>query len=151
MTTPIQRPNDRTLVLDRVLDAPRSAVWRCWSEPELLMQWHCPKPWQVTAAEMELRPGGRFNTVMEGPEGERFENKGAFLAVESGRHLTFTDAYTEGFVPSGSHFMTGFLTLEDAGQGRTRMIWGARHPSVETVQQHLEMGFEAGWNCQCRP
>jgi predicted 3-demethylubiquinone-9 3-methyltransferase (glyoxalase superfamily)/uncharacterized protein YndB with AHSA1/START domain len=146
MTTPIQRPDDRTLVLDRLLDAPRSSVWRCWSEPELLMQWHCPKPWQVTAAEMELRPGGRFNTVMEGPEGERFENKGAFLAVEPGRHLTFTDAYTEGFVPSGSHFMTGFLTLEDAGQGRTRMIWGARHPSVETVQQHLEMGFEAGWN-----
>ena len=146
MTTPMQRPDDRTLVLDRVLDAPRAAVWRCWSEPDLLMQWHCPKPWQVTAAEMDLRPGGRFNTVMEGPQGERFENTGSFLAVEPGRHLTFTDAYSEGFVPSGSHFMTGFLTLEEAGPGRTRMIWGARHPTVEATQQHLEMGFEAGWN-----
>ena len=146
MITPIQRPDDRTLVLERVLDAPRTAVWRCWSEPDLLMRWHCPKPWQVTAAEMDLRPGGRFNTVMEGPDGERVENTGSFLQVEPGRHLTFTDAYSEGFVPSGSHFMTGFVTLEEAGEGRTRMSWGARHPSVETVRQHLEMGFEAGWN-----
>ncbi|WPZ36449.1 SRPBCC domain-containing protein [Thalassobaculum sp. OXR-137] len=146
MTVPVQKPDDLTLVIDRVLDAPRSAVWRCWSEPDLMMQWYCPKPWQVTAAEMDLYPGGRFNTVMEGPDGERFDNVGSFLKVEPGRHLTFTDAYTEGFVPSGKHFMTGFLTLEEAEGGRTRMIWGARHSSVETVQQHLEMGFEAGWN-----
>lgn len=146
MTTSIQKPDDLTLILDRVLDAPRSAVWRCWSEPDLLMQWYCPKPWQVTAAEIDLHPGGRFNTVMEGPAGERFENFGSFLKVDPGRHLTFTDAYTEGFVPSGTHFMTGFLTLEEVEGGGTRMIWGARHPSVETTQQHLEMGFETGWN-----
>ena len=146
MTTPVKQPDDRTLVIDRVLNAPRSAVWRCWSEPELLMQWYCPKPWRTTAAEMDLRPGGRFDTAMEGPEGERHENVGSYLKVDPGRHLTFTDAYGEDFVPSGNHFMTGFLTLEEAEGGRTRMIWGARHPSVETSRQHLEMGFEAGWN-----
>ena len=146
MTAPVQKPDDRTLVIERILDAPRSAVWRCWSEPELLMRWYCPKPWRTTSADMDLRAGGRFDTVMEGPAGERHENVGSFLKVEPGRHLTFTDAYSEDFVPTGTHFMTGFLTLEEVEGGRTRMTWGARHPSVETSQQHLEMGFEAGWN-----
>lgn len=146
MTTPTQRPDDRTLILERVIDAPRSAVWRCWSEPELLMQWHCPKPWRVTAAELDQRPGGKFNIVMEGPDGERSGHSGCYLAVEPGRHLTFTDAYTEGFVPSDSHFMTGFVTLSQESGGGTRLVWGARHPTVEAAEQHLEMGFEQGWN-----
>jgi uncharacterized protein YndB with AHSA1/START domain len=35
------------LVLQRTLQAPRMAVWRCWTEPALMEQWFCPKPWCV--------------------------------------------------------------------------------------------------------
>lgn len=55
------------LVLDRVLDAPRAALWRCWTEPELLKQWFCPKPWFVSDVRMDLRPGGEFFALMSGP------------------------------------------------------------------------------------
>ena len=40
------------LTLDRVLDAPVAALWRCWSEPDLLKQWFCPKPSYVSEARM---------------------------------------------------------------------------------------------------
>ncbi|MCB1421313.1 MAG: SRPBCC domain-containing protein, partial [Nitratireductor sp.] len=36
-----------TLFIERTLAAPRSKVWRCWTEPELLEQWYCPRPWQA--------------------------------------------------------------------------------------------------------
>lgn len=146
MTAPIDRPDDLTLVLDRVLDAPRSAIWRCWTEPDLLMQWHCPRPWRVGAVDMDLRAGGRMNMVMEGPDGERIDCVGSYLEVVTGERLTFTDAYSEGFVPTARPFMTGFVTLEDAPAGRTRMVWGARHLDPEAVERHLAMGFETGWN-----
>lgn len=135
-----------TLTLDRTLAASRASVWRCWTEPELLKQWFCPKPWTVTHAEHDLRPGGRMNNVMQGPDGERFENQGIWLEIEPLQRLVFTDAFTEGFMPTAEPFMTGVVELEDAGAGRTRMRWSARHGTAEARERHLAMGWEAGWN-----
>jgi uncharacterized protein YndB with AHSA1/START domain len=133
------------LRLDLTLDAPRAAVWRCWTSESDLKEWYCPKPWRVEQAELDVRQGGKFNTIFAGPNGERHDNKGAFLSVERMRSLTFSDAYTEGFIPSGKHYMTGFVELSDAPGGKTRMIWGARHASEADKQQHLVMGFVEGW------
>lgn len=134
-----------TLVLERDIPAPRLAVWRCWTEPTLFKQWYCPKPWEVPESEMDLRPGGRMNTVMKGPDGTRMEVNGIFLEVIPQVRLTFTDAYTEGFIPAATSFMTGFVELSDAKNGGTKMIWGARHAKEEDLKAHLEMGFEQGW------
>lgn len=65
------------LTLDRVLDASVAKLWRCWTEPELLKQWFCPKPWYVSEARMDLRPGGEFYTLMNGPDGERIRKRPA--------------------------------------------------------------------------
>lgn len=147
MTQPTQQPEgEHSLTLVRTLAAPRSAVWRCWTETELLKQWFCPKPWTVPEADFDLRVGGRMNTVMAGPNGERFEGLGMWLAIEPMHKLVFTDAYTEGFVPTAQSFMTGVVELADAPNGHTHMTWSARHATAEAKAKHLEMGWEAGWN-----
>jgi predicted 3-demethylubiquinone-9 3-methyltransferase (glyoxalase superfamily)/uncharacterized protein YndB with AHSA1/START domain len=139
------RKEGLTLELAREIAAPRQALWRCWTDPELLKLWFCPKPWFVSEAEIDVRPGGRMNTVMNGPDGERFENVGMILEVIEGRRLTFTDAFSENYTPRDNAFMTGYVELTDIpGQG-TRMVWGARHANEATRDQHLEMGFEEGW------
>ncbi len=137
---------EHTLTVDRVIAAPRAAVWRSWTEADLLRQWYCPAPWRVAEADMDVRPGGRFNTVFAGPDGERMANVGSFLEVAPLRRLVFTDAFSEGFVPRPDSFMTGFVQLSDTDDGGTRMVWGARHPTAEQMAKHAEMGFEAGWN-----
>jgi uncharacterized protein YndB with AHSA1/START domain len=134
-----------TLVLDVTLDAPRAAVWRCWTQSALLKEWYCPKPWRVEAADLDMRPGGRFNTVFAGPAGERHDNKGMYLAVEPMARLVFTDGHTEGFIPAPKHFMTGFVEMSDEGDARTRMVWGARHATEDDAKAHLDMGFRDGW------
>lgn len=147
MATPIDvtPANEFELVIGRIIDAPRHAVWRCWTEEDLLKQWHCPRPWSVPEADFDLRPGGRFNTVFAGPDGERMENKGMWLEIVPEERLVFTDFYTEGYVPQGDGFMTGFVELSDTEDGKTCFIWGARHRNAETMKQHVEMGFEQGW------
>lgn len=136
----------KELVLDRVLDAPRDAVWRCWTDPKLLEQWFCPKPWYVTDVVLELHPGGEFSSVMHGPEGEEFPNTGVTLEVIEGRKLVFTDAFKPGWLPSGRPFMAAEVTLEDAGEGRTRYVATARHWTEEALKEHEAMGFHPGWN-----
>ena len=79
--------------LERVLDAPVEKVWRCWSDPKLLQQWFAPKPWTITAVDMDLRPGGKSNTVMRSPEGQEFPNAGVILEVVPERRIVMTDAF----------------------------------------------------------
>jgi uncharacterized protein YndB with AHSA1/START domain len=136
---------EHQLVLERVLDAPRENIWRCWTEPELLKQWFCPKPWFVSDVRMELRPGGEFFTVMNGPDGERFENPGVFLQVTEGERLVFTDAFEPGWHPNGKPFMVADVQFEDAGEGRTQYTARAMHWNAQTLKEHEDMGFHEGW------
>ncbi len=141
--------NELSISVD--IQAPRAVVWRCWTEAELLKQWYCPKPWRVTHADLDVRPGGRSNTVFEGPNGERHDNQGVYLEIAPGERLVFTDAFTEGFRPrDGAPFMTGFVHLADRPGGGTTMHWGARHWNAEDKSRHEAMGFHEGWNAAAR-
>ncbi len=136
---------NKSLVLERLLDAPRSAVWRCWAEPDLLEKWFCPKPWFVTDARLELQPGGAFHTVMNGPDGERVDNVGVVLDVEPFKRLVFTDAFSPGWRPSAEAFTTTHVSFEDAGAGKTLYRAQALHWSQEAADRHQAMGFQDGW------
>jgi uncharacterized protein YndB with AHSA1/START domain len=135
------------LSITRTIPAPRTAVWRCWTEPDLLKQWYCPKPWRVTEADIDVRPGGRANVTMQGPDGETNRWPGMYLEVVPQERLTFTDAMTEGYRPGPNKpFIVGHVTLKEAPGGETEMIWGARHWTEDAKADHEKMGFEKGWN-----
>lgn len=133
------------LTLERTLDAPPSKLWRCWTEPDLLKQWFCPSPWFVSEARIDLAPGGEFFSVMNGPDGERFENTGVILAVEPERRLVWTDAFRPGWVPNDKVFMTAHIGFEDTGDGQSLYRVRAMHWNEETLKQHEKMGFHEGW------
>ena len=123
---------------------PPGKVWAAWTTPEQLMQWFTPAPWKTTACDIDLRPGGRFRTVMEGPEGEKHDNTGCYLHVVPDRQIMWTDALTTGFRPSGGGFMTACITLTPTDTG-TRYVAHALHATPESRDQHEQMGFEQGW------
>lgn len=137
--------HSHTLVLQRMLDAPIEKVWRCWTEPELLEQWFCPKPWFVTNAVIDLKPGGECSCMMNGPDGEQFPNMGVFLAVEPMKRIVTTDAFRPGWIPTERAFMTAETIFADAGGGKTDYTARAHHWSAEAKAEHEEMGFHEGW------
>ena len=138
-------PANRELVLTRSLKAPRSAVWRCWTDPSLIVQWFTPPPWRTVHAEMDVRPGGSSLIVMRGPDGTEMPNPGIFLEVDPERRLVFTDAYNRAWEPAGKPFMTGILTFEDAPEGGTLYTAVVRHWSEADREAHEKMGFHEGW------
>lgn len=141
----------RDLLMSRDIDVAPAEVWRRWTTPALLMPWFCPRPWRVTACEIELRPGGRFRTRMEGPDGATHDMTGCYLEVDESLHrLTFTSALEPGFRPAvrtagGPPAMTATVVFAPHGDGGTRYTAIARHASAEDAQAHAAMGFEAGW------
>lgn len=140
-----QNNERRQLVLDRLLDAPRNAIWRCWTEDDLLKQWFVPAPWTISDVKTDVRPGGTNYFVMRSPEGEEFPNRGVYLEVIPNEKLVFTDAYTSAWKPSEKPFMTVEMTFKDEG-GKTRYIARAMHWTEEDRAAHEKMGFHEGWS-----
>ena len=139
---------DRELVLTRVIDAPREALYRCWTEPELLKQWFAPAPFTTPTAELDVRAGGSNFIVMQSPDGQAMPNHGVYLEVVPNQKIVFTDAYVKAWEPSPNPFMTVILTFQDAGAGQTRYTARVLHFTVEGRQRHEQMGFHQGWG-QC--
>ena len=133
------------LVLMREIEAPREKIFRAWTDPDLLKEWFCPKPWGVSHAELDVRAGGASLIVMSGPNGEVVENRGVYLDIVPNEKLVFTDAFTTAWVPSEKPFMTGIILLEPLGDGRTKYTAIARHWTDEDKRTHEAMGFHEGW------
>ncbi|MEJ8308703.1 SRPBCC family protein [Agrobacterium larrymoorei] len=133
------------LILMREIDATPEKIFRAWTDPELLKQWFCPKPWRVSHAELDVRAGGTSVIVMNGPNGEEVENRGVYLEVVPNEKIVFTDAFKTAWVPSEKPFMTGIVLLEPLGDGRTKYTAMARHWTEEDKKAHEAMGFHEGW------
>lgn len=132
--------------LSRIVNAPRALVWRAWTDPALLRQWWCPKPWMVTDCRLDPQAGGEFYTLMRGPDGKESPVHGCFLEVRDQEKLVWTELMTAGFrpVPTPPFGFVAVVTLEDWGS-RTRYTVRAMHTSADSRRQHEEMGFYDGW------
>ncbi|MDB5820945.1 MAG: polyketide cyclase [Rhizobacter sp.] len=135
---------EHVLTLTRLIDVPRDKLYRCWTEPALIVQWFTPPPWKTVQAVVDVRAGGTSLITMEGPDGMRMANPGVYLEVVPNERLVFTDAFTSAWIPSAKAFMVGILTFEDEG-GKTRYTATVRHWSAEDKAMHEQMGFDAGW------
>ena len=141
----ITAESERELVLTRLLDVPRHKLFRCWTEPQLMVRWFTPPPWKTVHAEVDLRAGGSSFVLMRGPEGQEMPNRGVYLEVVPNEKLVFTDAYISAWEPSANPFMTATLTFEEAGNGKTHYTARVRHWTAEACETHRKMGFYEGW------
>lgn len=140
------------LSFERIVDVPPALVWKAWTQPEHLKPWFCPLPWKTIGCEIDLRPGGRFYTVMQSPEGKQFPGTGCYLEVIENARLTWTNALLPGFRPAplpkaeetGAFFFTATIALAPHGSG-TRYTATVRHGDETGYEKHKAMGFEQGW------
>ena len=140
------RAEVQDLVISRLVRAPRAALWRAWTEPDLLKEWWCPKPWTTEVRAFELRPGGAFLTYMRGPDGGTSDNPGCFLAIEPLSRIVFTSQLVGGWRPHTPWMsFTAVITLDDEGED-TRYVATVMHPDEATRARHEQLGFHDGWN-----
>ena len=123
-----------TLVVRRLLPAPREQVFAAWLDPVSLAQWMCPG--DVTSARVEIEPrvGGKLRIVMmRGQDG--IEHQGEYLLIEPPSRLSFSwiSAYTD--------LMPTVVTVELAERGaHTELVLMHRRLPAERVDAHRQ-----GW------
>jgi len=132
------------LTIERFIPVPRQTLWRCWIEPELIGQWACAAPWQVTQAVQELRAGGSRLVVMQGPRGQEVAQRGVYLDVVGGRRLVFTDAFVRAWVPSDKASAVTTVTFANAAGG-TQYRLEVAHWSAADRARHAATWARQGW------
>ena len=110
--------DDRTLLLERVFDAPIGLVWKCWTEPQHLTQWSAPRGFTIPHSEGDLRPGGKWRVQMRSPAGHDLWLGGAYREIVENKRLVMTHAWEEDGTPGHETLVT--VRFEALGR-RTRV------------------------------
>ncbi len=142
----------KDLVITRRFNAPRSLVWRAWTEPGLVMRWWGPKGFTAPVAKIDFRVGGKYLNAMRSPEGKDFWSTGTYLEIVPEERFVATDSFSDekgNVVPASYYGMTDPFPLElrvtvtlTVEKGATTMT--LRHEGMPPGEQS-EMA-KAGWN-----
>ncbi|EGD54569.1 SRPBCC domain-containing protein [Gordonia neofelifaecis] len=138
---------DLDLTVERVIRAPRDAVWRAWTDPDLLEQWWTPAPTRTRVDLLDVRPGGGFVTRMS-DDGDVYvpHNDAVFLVVEPGERLVFSNAITSQWRPASPApvAMAAEISFGEHPDG-TAYRAVVRHANPAERERHEELGFFDGW------
>jgi uncharacterized protein YndB with AHSA1/START domain len=120
-------PTTTALTITRVLDAPRSLVWKAWTDPAHVSRWWGPHGCTVSLDEADRRPGGSFRREMRTTEGALIVVTGTFEeVVPEQRIVTIGTLERPGSPPTTSR-MT--VTFEDRN-GKTELTIVQTGPDI---------------------
>jgi uncharacterized protein YndB with AHSA1/START domain len=140
MSDASQATFDRDLLITRVFDAPREAVFKAWTDPRHAVNWFGPKDYPATHMEMEVRRGGRwFSRLRSVEDGRELGVGGVFREITPPERLVFTFAWDEEGERGQEMLVT--LTFEDEA-GKTRFT--LRQEVFASVAERD--GHNFGWN-----
>lgn len=128
------------LEIDRLIDAPRSRVFKAWTEPEQMKAWFAPKPYQLVVKTMDFRVGGAYDMAMKGPAGEEFPFSGVYLELDPPARLVWNSQFPD--MPQGS--IVTVVTFTEEG-GKTRVRAKQTFSALSPTAKHAIAGAEEGW------
>lgn len=126
---------ERTMVIERVIKAPRSVVWGAWVNPETLPQWWGPEGYSCRTARIDLRAGGEWVFDMIGPDGTIYPNHHRYVEVRPEEGLAYTLLWGE----NGPKHADAWIAFEDMGDA-TRVTLGMVMNTAEEYQQAKGFG-----------
>jgi len=153
---------ENALVIERIFNAPRQAVWDALTKPEIMQKWWGPGGWSSPDFKMDFREGGKYHASMEGPmpDGKvvKVWSGGEYRKIVPMEKIVITDFFSNetgekirpdkaGMDPNFPDEMEVTFTFEDAGAGKTKLTIIYPKPDSEAaVKAMIASGMEEGWN-----
>jgi uncharacterized protein YndB with AHSA1/START domain len=133
-------PSDREIHVERIFNAPRERVWRAITDPVLVAQW-----WgrgnKLDVERMEVERGGHWRYV-EHADGQTHGFEGRYREVTPPERIVCTFEWDG--MPG--HTILETMTLEDLGDGRTKLVNTSLFFTTEERDGMLHSGMEQGMN-----
>ncbi len=87
--------NSEEFVYSRTFDAPRSLVWKVYTEAEHLAQWWGPKGFTWLSGTLDFKPGGVFHYGMRSPTGDEMWGKFNYREISKPDRIIFTNSFSD--------------------------------------------------------
>lgn len=143
----------------RSFAAPRALVWAAHTEAERLKRWWGPKGFTMTAATLDLRPGGLFHYGLETPGGQVLWGRFLYREVAAPERLVSVVSFSDEdggiarhpFVPSWPLEVLSTAVFTEDGAGRTALALTSVPLGASILEQRtfadgfasMTAGFEA--------
>lgn len=131
---------DRQLTITRLFDAPRSLVFKVWTQPEHFSRWLGPKDFTTIGCQMNVQVGGMYRACIRSPEGTDYWMQGIYREIVEPERLVFTFAWEdENSQPKHETLVT--VTFEEQGNKTLMTFQQAIFESIESRDSH-----NTGWS-----
>jgi uncharacterized protein YndB with AHSA1/START domain len=136
---------EREIAITRVFDAPRELVWKVWTEAAHIAQWWGPKGFTNTIHKMDVKPGGRWEFIMHGPDGVNYPNKVTYLEVQRPERLVYDHGdkgeltyfrVTVSFEDLGGKTKVSMQMLFETSKQRNKVV--EKFGAVEGLKQNMD-------------
>jgi len=145
-------PSDREVKVTRSFRAPRTLVYRAFTEPQLVRQWMLGPPgWSMPVCDMDVRVGGLYRWRWRSDQdGNEFGFAGTFREVQPPSRLVHTEAYDPGTVgggyPGEDAIVTTTLAEDDGVTTVTALIdFGSKEARDAAVKTGMTDGMEQSY------
>lgn len=126
---------ERTMVLERVIQAPRTLVWGAWMNPETLPQWWGPDGFSCRTTRIDLRTGGEWVFDMIAADGTVYPNHHRYGEVRAYERIGYTLLWGE----NGPKHADAWASFEDL-DGCTKVTLGMIFSTVAEFQEARGFG-----------
>jgi uncharacterized protein YndB with AHSA1/START domain len=138
-TTITAEPGTPFIDLERTFEAPRDALFRAHTDPDLLVQWLGPRRLTMVVDRYDVRDGGVWRYVHREDDGTEYGFHGVFHGTPS------VDGIVQTFEYEGA---PGHVSLDslvfDERDGRTTIRIHSVFQSVEARDAMVTNGMETG-------
>jgi uncharacterized protein YndB with AHSA1/START domain len=128
---------DRTMVLQRMIRAPRAAIWEAWMSPETLPRWWGPEGFSCRTKRIELRTGGEWVFDMIAADGTVYPNHHLYSEVQPRQRISYTLLWGE----NGAKHADAWASFDEQ-KGTTVVTLGMIFSSTAEYQNARDFGAE---------
>jgi uncharacterized protein YndB with AHSA1/START domain len=139
---------DREIVMTRVFNAPRTMVFKAFTQPELIRRWLLGPPgWSMPVCEIDLRVGGKYRYVWRNDaSGHEMGMGGVYREIVPPERIVATEKFDNPWYPGEA---VGTVALIEQS-GKTTLTQTIQYESREArnavLKSPMESGVAAGYN-----
>ncbi|MEU8183013.1 SRPBCC family protein [Micromonospora sp. NPDC049044] len=137
----VHTPGDREIVLSRLFDAPARLVFAAFTQPELLVRWYGAHGWRLVECDVDLRVGGRWRFVSQGPQGARMGQAGVYRQIEPPHRLVYTELFDDQSYPGETLVSHQFTELAGRTTVTTTLLYATPAGRDVVLRYPMTRGF----------
>ena len=133
--------DNRVLVIEREFNAPRTLVWKMFTDPRHAANWMGPPDYPSVFHDADVRPGGKWRGRLRAVDGSRELGQGGeYTEVKEPERLAFTFYWDQ---DDGSRGVETLVEIDFAERGN-KTLMKFRQGVFDTTQNRD--GHRVGWN-----